>query len=127
MQQLINRIKFGDALINNPNIFSDTAKKAAETINEKTSDTQMRRFYNEVLVFHTKLSQSKEKEAEFKKLMPFIYMIKAKVAYAKGRGKVCDNYSSLLNHCIDQSKDLNSFEHCKLFLEAVLAYSKKKK
>ena len=51
-------------------------------------------------------------------------MLKAKVAYAKGRDKVDENYRSLLCRVIDQTVDVNRLRQARLFMEAFMAFYK---
>ena len=51
-------------------------------------------------------------------------MLKAKVAYAKGRDKVDDNYRSLLCRVVDQTVDVETLGQARLFMEAFMAYYK---
>jgi CRISPR-associated protein Csm2 len=51
-------------------------------------------------------------------------MLKAKVAYAKGREKVDDNYRSLLCRVVDQTVDVETLRQARLFMEAFMAYYK---
>ena len=62
--------------------------------------------------------------AKFEEQRPFIQMLKAKVAYAKGREKVDDNYRSLLCHVVDQTVDVETLRQARLFMEAFMAYYK---
>ena len=51
-------------------------------------------------------------------------MLKAKVAYAKGRGHIDDAFQNIFNRCIDQIKDAQTLQHAKLFMEAVMGFCK---
>lgn len=73
-----------------PNLFSDTALEAARacTSLKENKPAQLRKFYDELVMWHDKVhfAQSTEaKEAKFKEVSPFIQMMRAKAAYAKGR------------------------------------------
>lgn len=124
-------------------IFSDIAKKAASDLedakDEATKDTldsstQIRRFYDEFVMWFDKVNRPtsmKEKEEELRRNMPYIQMIRAKVAYAKGRGYIkkkkrytliSPEFEYLINHILDQIDDFNSFRNAKLFFEAFIGF-----
>ncbi len=124
----INQIRFSGEL--DPTIFSDIAEQAANSINRldknKNNSTQIRKFYDELLMWNERVqSKRKEKEAEFKQLEPFIKMLKAKVAYAKGRKHLDESFTDIFNRCIDQANSAETLRYATLFMEAVVGYSKK--
>lgn len=117
------------------NIFSDIAARAAEDISqnkEQNKASQIRKYYDELLLWHNKIQQEQGDEARQKKYhdaAPFIQMLKAKVAYARGRksgGKTLldDNFVAIFNHLIDQISDPATLKNAKLFFEAMLGYRK---
>ena len=75
-------------------LFADIAQEAARTIaaagagrNNKSS--QLRKFYDELVMWHDKVAFEKTADAraaKYRELAPFIKMMNAKVAYARGRG-----------------------------------------
>ena len=105
------------------NIFSDIAETAAKHISSPNQNkaSQIRKFYDELAMWDEKIHRNK---AEYDKSAPFIHMLKAKVAYAKGRGDVDANLVAILNHLIDQISDPQTLRHAKLFFEAMLGYRK---
>ena len=117
------------------NIFSDIAARAAEDISqnkEQNKASQIRKYYDELLLWHNKIQQEQGDEARQKKYhdaAPFIQMLKAKVAYARGRksgGKTLldDNFAAIFNPLIDQISDPATLKNAKLFFEAMLGYRK---
>ena len=117
------------------NIFSDIAARAAEDISqnkEQNKASQIRKYYDELLLWHNKIQQEQGDEARQKKYhdtAPFIQMLKAKVAYARGRksgGKTLldDNFVAIFNRLIDQISDPATLKNAKLFFEAMLGYRK---
>lgn len=122
----------------NPKIYSDIAEQAADYITPKATfdprkgkeiiknrdankSTQLRKYYDELAMWDEKIHRNK---AEYDKSAPFIHMLKAKVAYAKGRGNVDANFFAIFNHLIDQISDPQTLRHAKLFFEAMLGYRK---
>ena len=105
------------------NIFSDIAETAAKHISSPNQNkaSQIRKFYDELAMWDEKIHRNK---AEYDKSAPFIHMLKAKVAYAKGRGNVDANFVAIFNHLIDQISDPQTLRHAKLFFEAMLGYRK---
>ena len=128
----------------NPKIYSDIAEQAADYITPKATfdprkgkeiiknrdankSTQLRKYYDELLLWHNKIQQEQGDEARQKKYhdaAPFIQMLKAKVAYAKGRGHVDENFVEVFNEIIKQIDSPQTLRHAKLFYEAMLGYRK---
>lgn len=106
-------------------LFSALAEQAAITVGEagktkqKNKSSQLRRFYDELVMWQEKVGNSDER---FTDCEPYIRMLKAKVAYAAGRGHVDSNFRELLNRLIDQSTNAARLRIAKLFFEAFLAY-----
>lgn len=110
------------------NLFSDIAESAAKAIANGNASSQIRKFYDELVLWHDKiLIPSLTPEQQQEKLMqslPFIKMMKAKVAYAYGRRNVSKDFKDIFNQMIDQIKDASSLRNAKLFFEAVIGFSK---
>ncbi|MGX2950058.1 type III-A CRISPR-associated protein Csm2 [Ursidibacter sp. B-7004-1] len=119
-------IKFGEN--KSPDIFSDIAKEAAVEIksnNNVNKTTQLRKFYDELAMWNERVQLEQEnKSAKFKELEPFIKMLKAKVAYAKGRKHIDENFMNIFNKAIDEIKCPKTLKDAKLFIEAVMGYCK---
>lgn len=119
-------IKFGKE--KSPDIFSETAKNAAQKIKSNPNankSTQLRKFYDELAMWNERVQLAREdKEAKFKELVPFIKMLKAKVAYAQGRKHIDSNFSEVFNQCIDQANNAETLRDAKLFMEAVMGFCK---
>lgn len=120
-------IKFGEQKAEN--IFSDIALKVSEQIkrdSSKNKTTQLRKFYDELTMWNEKiqLNSKNKRNEEYKKLAPFIKMLKAKVAYARGRGYVDDNFIDVFNECIDAIHSPETLRDAKLFMEAVMGFCK---
>lgn len=105
-------------------LFNTVAKKTAEAIADnikKNKPTQIRKFYDEILMWNQRVQMNKD---QFSQYLPFILMINAKVAYAKGRDLVDDEYSKLMDWCLKQIDSPATMENCKLFMEAVMGFFK---
>ena len=122
----INEIKFGGE--KPTEIFSDIAQRAAQHIkqsNNVNKTTQLRKFYDELAMWNDRVQLAREnKENKFQELAPFIKMLKAKVAYARGRKHVDDHFLEVFNRCIDQANNVETLRDAKLFMEAVMGVCK---
>jgi CRISPR-associated protein Csm2 len=109
-------------------LFNSVAQRTAQTLassaREVNKSTQIRRFYDELLMWEMKTSQN---ESKFNEYLPFILMLNAKVAYAEGRKHVDTNFTRFMNHCLGQVKDAASLRTFKLFFEAMLGFYKLEK
>lgn len=119
-------------------LFADIAQAAARTIAEagknkftgrleKNKPSQLRKFYDELVMWHDKLAFEKTADAraaKYRELAPFIKMMNAKAAYAKGRGHVDQNFEQLFSHLIRQIACPATLKNAKLFMEAVLGFLK---
>ena len=126
----LNRIKFKTGEMPD-NIFSDIASEAADYIalsSNANKSTQLRKFYDELVMWHDKIhnEQKENREAKYKELAPYIKMLNAKVAYACGRKLLDNNFKDLFSHCIRQIDGPETLKHCKLFMEALIGFRKAK-
>ena len=122
----INEIKFGND--KSAEIFSDIAQRAAKHIKTNKNvnkTTQLRKFYDELTMWNDRVQLVREnKQGKFQELIPFIKMLKAKVAYAEGRKHVDKSFSEVFNRCIDQINNIETLRDAKLFMEAVMGFCK---
>ena len=104
-------------------VANDAAKVIADSKREVNTPTQLRTFYDEITMWDQKLRQN---PGSYDDYLPLIKMINAKVAYAKGRNLVDDNFVKLMRHALDQvsEKEINTFHTCKLFFEAFMGFYK---
>jgi len=112
-------------------LFNKTALSWAEKIGTGkggVQNTQMRKFYDQVLNLQQKAKQMSDEDFQ-SDLLPFVKMLNSKVAYAStrnsGGGKIVNKtFVDMMSSCINQvsnKKDLNTF---KLFFEAVIGFHK---
>ena len=76
-------------------IFDETAKKWAlviANVDKGVEKNQLRNFYEKVLELEEKALNSTEDEF-LKKVLPFVKMLNSKVAYAKSRNHVNDEFA----------------------------------
>ncbi len=86
----------------------------------KNMPTQLRRFYDELVMWNERAQTN----TDFKDIEPFVYMMKSKVAYAKGRENVDKTFQQFLNKLINQIKDKDTLNNAKLFMEAIMGFYK---
>ena len=118
----LNKIKLDKLEID---IFSDTARNAAEHISQnkdKNKSTQLRKFYDELAMWHDKVFQAASREEAYQNAAPFTQMLRAKAAYSKGRSHVDDNFIAVFNQIIGQIHNADTLKNAKLFFEAVLGF-----
>ena len=109
------------------NLFSEDAKKIAESFQDGMKSSQVRKFYDEILKRKMIINLSKDKDKEFSKQLPYIKMVISKAYYGYNRRPrtVSANFRKFLEDNINNisSRD-DFFVFCDLF-EAVVAYSKR--
>ncbi len=122
LDKVVIRARDGASL--DPDLFSAIAEQVARTIgaNERgNKPSQIRQFYEELVMWEERARQNPERFGEY---LPFIRMLNAKAAYAKGRKNVDDNFVDLIAHCLKQVDDLETLRNFKLFFEAFLGFYK---
>ena len=109
-------------------LFDSTADKCAKTISDSSDNvnkpTQLRRFYDELVMWNERAAQS---DKAFQDALPFVYMMKSKVAYAKGRKNVDATFQNFINTLIGQIDDQKTLNNAKLFMEAMMGFYKQYK
>lgn len=131
----VQQIQFGTLPAD---IFSTVAREAAIDISndvlansKKRKDSkdlnkssQIRKFYDELVMFHDRIQTAENREQKYIELAPFIQMLNAKVAYAQGRELLGDKFGQIFTRCIGQVTDFQTLRHCKLFMEAMIGFRK---
>jgi len=110
-----------------PELFNATALRAARDVagNQRSNKpSQLRRFYDELLTWETRVAQRPDK---FNEYLPLIRMINAKVAYAEGRNLVDAVFVDLMRHTLSEVKNSETLTICKLFWEAFMGFYKKER
>ena len=93
----------------------------------KNKSTQLRKFYDELVMWFDKVQMERTQEsksAKYTEIAPFIKMMNAKVAYARGRDHVDECFETMFSHLIKQISDPDSLKHAKLFMEAFMGFYK---
>lgn len=113
-------------------LFSDIAQDKARVVAEagagrKNKSTQLRRFYDELVMWHERVHFERtpaKRQERYQEVAPFIQMLVAKVAYARGREHVDECFETLFAHVIRQISDADSLRNAKLFMEAFMGFYK---
>ena len=110
-------------------LFADQAQKAAQACvaEKENKTTQIRRFYDELVLWYDKVfavKNSDEQDQRLERALPYIQMLRAKAAYARGRGLINDTFLEMFNHIIQQIQNKDQLKNAKLFMEAFLGYKK---
>jgi CRISPR-associated protein Csm2 len=110
------------------NLFDATANAWAREIcgsgrDCRVKSTQLRNFYDKVMDL---LDQVEKEKKPFEEVLPFVKMLNSKVAYARTRGHVSNEFVEMMNQCIAQVDSEKSLKTFKLFFEAVIGFYPKK-
>jgi len=128
-----NKIVFGGERLS-ADLFDGLASAIAEEVSKQAKEdcnksAQIRRFYDELVGWEQKLVDDKT----FHDNEAFFRMLKAKVAYAFGRGRdekkgkvglVDDNFRHWFCKCVDETRSAQELKHFRLHFEAVLGFLK---
>lgn len=105
-------------------LFDTVARDAAKAVGaDKNANkpAQLRKFYDELCLWEEKIAGD---PAKFEEMLPFIRMMNAKVAYAKGRKLVDDTFVKIFQKTIMGVTDAQTLTICKLFWEAFMGFYK---
>lgn len=126
--EIISKIVLGEKI--SPSLFSDLAQQAADLCRDykkkKNTATQVRRFYDELVMWDEKINTAPvEKRARlFEESVPYIWMISAKLAYARGRDLITEDFQNIFTHLIKAINDPLTLKQAKTFFEAYLGFAK---
>ena len=119
----LDGIRFGSAP--GATLFSEVAQLAAQEVANTDTNlnkaSQLRRFYDELVMWQEKVGRDDQR---FTECEPYIRMLKAKAAYANGRQHVDANFRAMFDRLIDEAKDAGTLRQAKLFFEAFMAFYK---
>ena len=113
-------------------LFASIAEDKAKTVaaaggRRNNNSTQLRKFYDELVMWFDKVHLERTKDgkaSKYAEVAPFIKMMKAKVAYAKGRDHVEACFEQMFSHLIGQIDSPDTLKHAKLFMEAFMGFYK---
>ncbi len=124
MRELLNAIQLIEPSADlYDTVAENTAKKLANHEGQLNKSTQIRRFYDELIMWQQKIRNNTDAYDQF---LPMIRMLNAKAAYALGRKLVDQNFVDLLKHCLVQLKPGQPavFDNFCLFMEAFMGFYK---
>lgn len=112
-------------------LFSRIAEEAAKrcsTAKNSNKPAQVRMLYDELTKWQSRVSAAGtdvKQEQEFQRILPYVKMLRARLAYALGRNNLIDQrFYDIFSTCIDKINDVESLNHCKLFFEAYIGFKK---
>jgi len=114
------------------NLFADIAEDKAIAVaraggRKNNKSTQLRKFYDELVLWFDKVNHERTKEdkaSKYAEVAPFIQMMNAKVAYSRGRDHVDACFEQMFSHLIRQIDSPETLKHAKLFMEAFMGFYK---
>lgn len=100
-------------------LLNKTALKNAEDIGSGVKNTQIRKFFDQVLDLNQKAKNCLDFQSE---ILPFVKMMNSKVAYASARKSAGGNlvnkaFVDMMTSCINQVDSKEKLEVFKLFLK----------
>ena len=114
-----------------PTLFDEIARDAANIVSEEgkklNRSTQLRKFYDELLMWEARVHGNGREGANdrLREYLPLIRMLNAKAAYAQGRNHVGPDFVHLLRRCLEQIEDKpETLRHARLFFEAFMGFYK---
>lgn len=107
-------------------LFNERAEEVAKRLDQAAGSsinkpTQIRRFYDELVGWQERIAGDEEK---FRQYEAFIRMLNAKVAYARGRKLVDEQFETWFRQCIKSTDSARALDHFRLHFEAVLGFLK---
>jgi len=102
-------------------MFGDLAEKVANKLhNDKITSTQFRQFYDKVLELNNKAQSSPD---DFdSQVLPFVKMLKSKVAYSHSRNHSGDHFKVLMDTAIGKVNTAEELQNFKYFLESIIGF-----
>ncbi|NCD06523.1 MAG: type III-A CRISPR-associated protein Csm2 [Spirochaetia bacterium] len=92
---------------------------------KKASSTQIRKFYDDFLLLHSKAHRDGFTVEDFKnEILPLIAFSKAKLAYSMGRGIIHKNFKDEIERKVNLIENLQDFDNFILFYQALIGYTK---
>lgn len=121
---VLGKVKFVENLedLADDKIFSDYPEELAKLVAENrnaNNRTQIRKFYDELVMWDDKVNLD---NTEYDKYKVLLKMMKAKIAYSKGRKHIDERFTMLFNKCMDQINSAQKLRQFKLFFEAFMGY-----
>ena len=111
-----------------PLLFSKTADELAKKIADdggkaKNKNSQVRRYFDEIVRLNDLAQQGDEEHMQFQ-ILPQVHMLIAKVVYAQGRKLVTHSFVELMKNGIEQIQDRKDLQIFTNFLESFMGFYK---
>lgn len=97
------------------------AKRLAQAARHLNKSTQIRRFYDELVGWQERIGGD---DGKFEHYLAFIRMLNAKVAYAKGRDLVDEQFETWFRGCLKTTTSARALDNFRLHFEAVIGFLK---
>jgi CRISPR-associated protein Csm2 len=103
-----------------PRLFSEYAKKQADSLNEKgkNAPTQVRKFFDEVVDLESKILQG----VDWQTIYPFVNLLKARAAYSYARSHVSQPFVDFIVICSNAVETADDLKVFSLYFESVYAF-----
>ena len=105
----------------------DKAKIWADIFSENTDSNngQLKRFFNEFISLSQKIeSDVRDLSASFNKILPLIYLMKAKATYFYNRKFINESFKEFICQNIDRIRTKEDFDEFIIYFEAIIGYLK---
>lgn len=102
-------------------------QEIAKSLTQRSDPTssQMRKFYDDLVLLQTKVKNQNMDENQFKKeILPLVKFTRAKMAYNVSRGVLPKNFLNQIGPKLDLVGTRADFDHFILFYQALIAYTK---
>lgn len=114
----------------NPKLVTDFAQEWADKFfpprkedrKKPITSSQLRRFYGDVKNLEMRWDNSSDKEKAFRDILPMIKLLKAKAAYACGRGTVPVTFKYWIWDNVERINGIKDFKAFLLYFEAVVGF-----
>ncbi|MBF0497393.1 MAG: type III-A CRISPR-associated protein Csm2 [Deltaproteobacteria bacterium] len=108
----------------NPKLFSDYAESLALSISKEAyknlnKRTQIRKFYDEIQRLN---EMARSKPGNWDNIMPYVQMVTAKAAYARGRELISDSFLKFIKTSINQVENMDDLRVFNDFFEAFMGF-----
>lgn len=87
---------------------------------DKNKTTQIRRFFEELVSWDERCSDKTPEE--FSEILPFIHLLRSKVAYSRGRKLVTGGFEEVLSYLIQKIHSPKTLHNARLFMEATIGF-----
>lgn len=125
--EIFQKIKLAPPV--DPELFNTIAEETAKAFSgqkDKNKSSQLRRFYDELVIWNARVESREEdkKTQAIEEFLPYIKMIRAKIAYSGGRKLLTEDFVEVFGKIIGQINSPETLKNAKLFFEAYIGFAK---